>query len=401
MTHSGRGIVWHAGEQPLGEWIQWVRECLVGDSRFTVVGEVRWEDQPYGRELHTGLDAAALAEVFGGAGIASLYVSTTPGAELSSPTVEIMPVPAAGQQGPPLLRARATPSGRVRLAAPVLSGADLDRWLRQLSPLLPEPVPVREGSTEPFARPLATGLLCRPDHLMVCLDTLETRVRPFGNPSSVVSLISTAERIAQDTALLRHPCVTEPRPVPAVSDLADVLAGLESVWRPGGPHVDSPFTGLGWWAGAHPLPSGSRIEVVRIEHGRARLRMSRKGRSGIDATGPVAELSTWARPLLDQAVHDDAYAGLRRPLARWLEQLERAVFGTGVVRWRVSGLPPGEVGPALLDAPALAQWLHVRFPRARVHVEHLSEEKAELGGLRIDNGRVLVVARRAGEGKRR
>ncbi|WP_329125579.1 hypothetical protein [Streptomyces sp. NBC_01465] len=393
MTHSGRGIVWRAGEQPLEAWLEWVRECLIGDSRFTVIGEVRQEDQPYGRTLHSGIDAAALAEVFAEAGIEALYVSTTRGLELSSPTVDIIPVPDDPQLGPPLLWARATPSGRVRLAAPVLSPADLDRWLRQLSPLLPEPVPVREGSAEPFARPLATGLLCRPDRLMVCVDTLDTRVRP-GNPSSVVELTTTADRLGQDAALLRHPCVLKEQPVPAVSELAAVLAGLESIWSAVPSQADSPFTRLGWWAGAKPLAPGSRIEVVRIEHGSARLRISRKGRFGIDATGPVGELAHWARPLLDPAVHDDAYAGLRRGLATWLEQLQKAVFGAAPVRWRVFGPPPGRLQPGPLDASALAQWLHTHFPRERVYVDSLSGDTIELGGLRADSTRVQIRASR-------
>jgi hypothetical protein len=88
------------------------------DGGFRVIGDVRWPDEPYGRQLHSGLDAAGLAEVFRDAGVAALYVSTTCGLELSSATVEIMPVP-VGPPGPPPLRAQAEPGGSVRPGAAV------------------------------------------------------------------------------------------------------------------------------------------------------------------------------------------------------------------------------------------------------------------------------------------
>ncbi|MGW1091676.1 hypothetical protein ACWD4L_36785 [Streptomyces sp. NPDC002596] len=390
---DGRGLVWRDGEQPLDAWIGWVRTCLVGDGGFRVIGDVRWPDEPYGRQLHSGLDAAGLAKVFRAAGVTALYVSTTRGLALSSPTVEIMPVP-VGPPGPPLPRAQVEPGGSVRLGAPVRNCAELDAWLAQLSALLPQPVPARGGSDEPFARPLAGGLLGRPDGIRVCLDTLESRLRPNGNPTSVVSLVATAERLAGDTALLRDPRVVEETAVAHVHELAEVLAALERVWSPGGVPGGSPFTGLGIWAGSAVVGPGSRVRVVRIEYGRARLSIARKRLPELRAEGPVGELARWAGPLLDPAVHATAYAGRRRALVKWLERLERAVFG-GPARWSVSGGRDEEVPPGSLDTSGLGQWLHSRFPGQRVSAGLVTADSLRLDDLLTATGRLTVTAHRA------
>ncbi|WP_392667619.1 hypothetical protein [Streptomyces sp. LN785] len=390
---GGGGLVWRDGEQSLDGWIEWVRRCLVGDGGFRVIGDVRWPDEPYGRQLHSGLDAAGLAEVFRAAGVAALYVSTTRGLELSSPTVEIMPVP-VGPPGPPPLRAQAEPGGSVRLGAPVRSGAELDAWLAQLSPLLPHPVPMRGGSGTPFARPLAAGLLARPDGVRVCLDTLESRLRPNGNPTSVVTLVSSAERLAADTALLRDPRVVEETAVRTMHDLAGALAALERVWSPGGAPAGSPFAGLGIWAGSGVVASGSRVRVVRMEHGSARLSIGRTGAPELEAEGPVGELARWARPLLDPAVHATAYAGRRRALVTWLERLERAVFD-GPTRWSVSGGHGDEASPGPSDASRLGRWLHSRFPQQRVSAGLVTADSLQLADLLTATGRVTVTAHRA------
>ncbi|MDF6046098.1 hypothetical protein LRD69_29035 [Streptomyces sp. JH14] len=389
---GGGGLVWRDGEQSLDAWIEWVRRCLVGDGGFRVIGDVQWPDQPYGRELHSGLDAAGLADVFRGAGVTALYVSTTHGLELSSPGVEIMPVP-VGPPGPPLLRAQAEPGGSVRLAAPVRNFAELDAWLTQLSPLLPRPVPARGGSEAPFARPLAGGLLGRPDGIRLCLDTLESRLRRFGNPTSVVSLISSAERLADDTVLLRDPRVVEESTVGTVHELAEALAALERVWSPGGVPDGSPFTGLGIWAGSGVVGSGSRIRVVRIEHGSAQLSITRRRTPELRAEGAATELAIWARPLLDPAVHATAYAGRRRALVTWLERLERAVFGTPA-RWSVSGGRNEEVPAGPLDASGLGQWLHSRFPQQRVSAGLVTADSLQLDDLLTGTGRLTVTAHR-------
>ncbi|MEU8828997.1 hypothetical protein [Streptomyces sp900116325] len=390
---GGGGLVWRDGEQPLDAWIEWVHSRLVGDGGFRVIGDVQWPDQPYGRQLHSGLDAAGLAHVFRDAGVAALYVSTTRGIELSSPTVEIMPVP-VGPPGPPLLRAQAEPGGSVRLGAPVRSCAELDAWLTQLSPLLPRPVPARGGSDAPFARPLAGGLLSRPDGIRVCLDTLESRLRRLGNPTSVVTLVSTAEHLAGDTALLRDPRVVEETAVGNVHELAEVLAALERAWSPGGVPEGSPFTGLAIWAGSGVVGSGSRVRVMRIEYGSARLSIARRRLPELQAEGPAGELVRWARPLLDPAVHATAYAGRQRALVKWLERLERAVFG-GPARWSVSGGRGEEVPPGELDASGLGRWLHSRFPRRRVSAGLVTGDMLQLNDLLTGTGRLTVTAHRA------
>lgn len=389
---GGGGLVWRDGEQSLDAWIEWVRRCLVGDGGFRVIGDVQWPDQPYGRELHSGLDAAGLADVFRGAGVTALYVSTTHGLELSSPGVEIMPVP-VGPPGPPLLRAQAEPGGSVRLAAPVRNFAELDAWLTQLSPLLPRPVRARGGSEAPFAQPLAGGLLGRPDGIWVCLDTLESRLRRFGNPTSVVSLISSAERLADDTALLRDPRVVEETAVGNMHELAEVLAALERVWRPGGVPDGSPFTGLGLWAGSGVVGSAGRVRVVRIDHGSAQLSIARRRVPELRAEGMAGDLSGWARPLLNPAVHATAYAGRRRALVTWLERLERAVFGAPA-RWSLSGGRDEEVPAGPLDASGLGRWLHSRFPQQRVSVGLVTADSLQLDDLLTATGRLTVTAHR-------
>ncbi|MFF1836486.1 hypothetical protein ACFVXE_20095 [Streptomyces sp. NPDC058231] len=391
---GGGGLVWRDGERSLSGWIEWVCRCLVGDGGFRVIGDVRWPDEPYGRQLHSGLDAAGLADVFRGAGVAALYVSTTRGLELSSPTVEIMPVP-VGPPGPPLLRAQAEPGGSVRLGAPVRDVAELDSWLTQLSPLLPHPIPARGGSDTPFAQPLAGGLLTRPDGIWVCLDTLESRLRPNGNPTSVVSLVSTAERLATDTALLRDPRVVEEIAVRNMHDVAETLAALERVWSPGGVPERSAFAGLGMWAGSGVVGSGSRVRVVRIEHGSVRLSIGRTRAPTLQAEGMASELSCWARPLLDPAVHSTAYAGRLRALVKWLERQERAVFG-GPARWRVSGGGKGdEAPPGSLDASGLGRWLHSRFPQRRVSTGLVTADSLQLDDLLTATSRLTVTAHRA------
>ncbi|WP_328886058.1 hypothetical protein [Streptomyces sp. NBC_00316] len=390
---GGGGLVWRDGEQPLDAWIEWVHRCLVGDGGFRVVGDVQWPDRPYGRELHAGLDATGLAHVFRDAGVAALYVSTTRGPELSSPTVEIMPVP-VGAPGPPLLRAQAEPGGSVQLGAPVRSCAELDAWLTQLSPLLPEPVPARGGSEAPFARPLAGGLLGRPDGIWVCLDTLESRLGRLGDPTSVVSLLSTAGRLAGDTALIRDPRVVDETAVGNVHELAGFLAALERAWSPGGVPDGSPFTGLGIWAGSGVVGSGSRVRVVRIAYGSARLSIARRRTPELQAEGAATELAIWARPLLDPAVHATAYAGRRRALIKWLERLERAVFGAPA-RWSVSGGRDEEVPAGPLDASGLGQWLHDRFPQQRVSAGLVTADALQLDDLLTATGRLTVTAHRA------
>ncbi|MFF0396563.1 hypothetical protein ACFYSJ_12420 [Streptomyces sp. NPDC005248] len=390
---GGGGLVWRDGEQPLDAWIDWVHSCLVGDGGFRVIGDVQWPDQPYGRELHSGLDAAGLAHVFRDAGVDALYVSTTRGIELSSPTVEIMPVP-VGPPGPPLLRAQAEPGGSVRLGAPVRSCAELDAWLTQLSPLLPQPVPARGGSDAPFTRPLAGGLLSRPDGIRVCLDTLESRLRRLGNPTSVITLVSTVEHLAGDTSLLRDPRVVEETAVRNVHELAEVLAALEQAWSPGGVPEGSPFTGLGIWTGSGVVGSGSRVRVMRIEYGSARLSIARRRVPELQAEGAVGELVHWARPLLDPAVHATAYAGRQRALVKWLERLERAVFGSPA-GWSVSGGRGEEVPPGELDASGLGSWLHSRFPRHRVSAGLVTGDMLQLNDLLTGTGRLTVTAHRA------
>lgn len=390
---GGGGLVWRDGEQPLDAWIDWVHSCLVGDGGFRVIGDVQWPDQPYGRELHSGLDAAGLARVFRDAGVAALYVSTTRGIELSSPTVEIMPVP-VGPPGPPLLRAQAEPGGSVRLGAPVRSCAELDAWLTQLSPLLPQPVPARGGSDTPFARPLAawaaqlgltaSGVSGHPG----------VAASPTGNPTSVITLVSTAEHLAGDTALLRDPRVVEETAVGNVHELAEVLAALERAWSPGGVPEGSPFTGLGIWTGSGVVGSGSRVRVMRIEYGSARLSIERRRVPELQAEGAVGELARWARPLLDPAVHATAYAGRQRALVKWLERLERAVFGSPA-RWSVSGGRGEEVPPGELDTSGLGLWLHSRFPRRRVSAGLVTGDMLQLDDLLTGTGRLTVTAHRA------
>ena len=115
--------------------------------------------------------------------------------------------------------------------------------------------------------------------------------------------------------------------------------------------------------------------------------LRRPGRSELWARGPVAGIATWARPLLDPVLHEEAPSASRRRLARWLEHVGRAALGADAV-WSVDRLAEP------VDAAALADWLATHCPGRAVAVDRLTDGAVTLAGTRTADGRATVTGHR-------
>ncbi|MQY12394.1 hypothetical protein SRB5_25270 [Streptomyces sp. RB5] len=375
---------WRTGDGPMAEWIERVQRLVFGPGTFELSGPAVWPDHPYGMGLGSGLDARGVAELLTADGVGRLYVSFSRGMTLTAPTADILAVTGRAADGRGSgHRATYTPDGPVKLAAPVRSPAELGAWLDQLAPLFPAPVEVPDRSTEPFPVPLATGLLSGPDTVTVCVDTLTSR-ESVVNPTTVVSVAADPSRIPVDAALGCHPAVLRTYPAATSRELAHALAGLAAAW--GAPADD----------GAPPERAsyrrGTTLRVLRIEHRRATLRLSRPGAPELHVTGDVSRPAAWTAPLFSPALHESRSTGSRRGLQRWLEGVGQAVYG-GPAAWSVTGATDSPAMP--LGAADLARWLKENCPGRRLSVgEFTPEGETELLSTRTRDGWATVTGRR-------
>ncbi|MPY60605.1 hypothetical protein [Streptomyces spongiae] len=380
-------LVWRAGDGPLADWLERVLELLAGPQPegYLVRGDVHWPDQPYGRNLHHGLDVPGLAEALTAEGVDALCAITHRGHTPDTGRVSIEPLVwrAPGPQTGTIPVAEAvplgTPAGRVRLSAEVRSLADLGTWLGRLSPLLPTALPDPEWSAAPLRVPLAAAYLHRRDDVMVCVDTLESR-EGIGNPTRQVLLRCDIARLSDDVRLLGERAVVETRHMETVDDMASWLNRLAETWR------SPPLPKPGRWAGATALPPMSRGQVWSVEDGAPHLLVERKGPRSVFVHGPAAELARWAAPLLEPFVHEDVPASSRRHLARWLRRVEHTLF-QGPAIWSVTGVDEP------LDSADLAAWLHAHSPDSRMGVGNIADGTAELLGARTSRGGLTVTGR--------
>lgn len=383
-------LLWRAGDGPMVEWLERVLDLLAGPqpSGYLVRGDIRWPEDPYGRWTHRGLDVPGLAEALTAAGVDGLCALTHYGDTPDTGRVAIEPLvwQELGPRADPVPFAEATPlgtsAGRVRLSTEIRSLAELGAWLGQLSPLLPKAIPDPQWSTEPLSVPLAAVFVHRRDHVLVCVDTLESRQRLGANATRQVLLRSDVARLPAHARLLGGRAAVQTHPVKTVADLASWLNGLAGVWQ------GRPLPKPGMWAGAAPLPPLGRACVWSIEDGAPQLMVQRKGLPEVIVRGPAAELAQWAAPLLAPAVHEGVPASARRRLARWLRQIEDAVF-RGPAAWTVTDVDTP------LDSADLAAWLNAHCPDGQLGVGTVADGTAELLGARTSHGHLTVTGRRA------
>ncbi|MFC9330120.1 hypothetical protein [Kitasatospora sp. NPDC057015] len=382
-------MVWQAGDGPLAAWLEWVGERLAGPQPggYTVRGDVRWPDQPYGVGIGHGLSPAALAELLLAEGVDGLYVRTTGGRLFAEPHLEIAPlaVPDLSPGGPGariLLAAPAgAPAGTVPLVARVRTPAELGDWLGRLSPLLPGPVSASDWPGSLLAEPLGVTFLRRRDEVLLVFQSLADAERGAVNPTSRLILSSAVPQLAGRVALLGSPAVLEERAVPTVRDLGRWLRELAAAW--GGPALPE----VGRWAGAAPLPAATRASVRRVEEDTAELMLRRRGGPEVWARGPASRIAAWAAPLLDPAVHAQVPSASRRRLDRWLERVGRAVLG-GPAQWTVEGLADP------LTTTDLARWLALHCPGRELAVDRVGEGAVTLNRTRTYDGWVTVSGHR-------
>ncbi|MEW2396185.1 hypothetical protein [Streptomyces sp. NPDC046862] len=383
-------LVWRAGDGPAGEWLERVLDLLAGPQPdgYLVRGDIRWPDHPYGRWTHRGLDVSGLAEVLAAEGVDGLCALTHDGDAPDTGRVAIEPLvwQDRGPQADPVPFAEATPlgtsAGRVRLSAEVRSLADLGAWLGQLSPLLTDALPDPGWSAAPLDVPLAAAFLHRRDGILVSVHSLESRQRQGAGAGRQMLLRSDATRLPGHARLLGGDAVVQTRPVRTVADLASWLNGLAEAWQV------RPLMRPGAWAGAAPLPPLSRAQVWSIEDGAPVLMVHRKGPRTMMVRGPAAELARWAAPLLEPVVHEDVPVSAHRlRLARWLRQIEGAVF-RGPAAWTV----PHVAAP--LESAELAAWLHTHCPDGRMGVGGIADGTAELLGAHTSRGAGLTITGR-------
>ncbi|GJF33574.1 hypothetical protein KNE206_62740 [Kitasatospora sp. NE20-6] len=380
-------LVWRCGDGPMADWLERVAELVVGPQPdgYRVWGDLRWPDQVYGRVVASGLTPAQLAEVFTAEGFDGLYADTHGGATLDAPTVHIAPLTwedrGPSGQGVRILHAEpAGPvGGRVRIAAPLHTPDELTAWMRQLSPVLPDPAPRVDWPASAGTTPLAGTFLHRRDTLLLCLDTLESRQRP-GNASNRLRLHIPTDGATWPASPAGRTALPADRSVTSVQELADWLGELGVHWSGG------PLPRVGMWAGASPLPRGTLASAQESADGLGVLRFARPGRPGLSARGPAAGIADWAVPLLEPAVHEDVPAQLRRFLARWLRKVEQAAFA-GPAEWTVSGFP----GP--FSSAQLAQWLNAHCGDGRIAVDRLADGAVVLNGAVTPGGETAVTGR--------
>ncbi|MFE3112804.1 hypothetical protein ACFXKJ_34455 [Kitasatospora indigofera] len=383
-------LEWRPGDGPLAAWLELAGELLAGPQPdgYVVRGDVRWPDQPYGVELARGLTPAAVAGLLTAEGVAGLHVRTSGGRRFAEPHLEIAPTaePGPGPDGPGVRILHVTPAGvpagTVPLAGRIRTPAELAGWLGRLSPLLPGGMPGFDWAGTALAEPLGATLLLRRDSVLLTLQPLEAAERNGVDATSRLVLTSRAPDLAEHAALLGPPAVLEERALPTVRDLGRWLGELAAGWGSGPPPKP------GRLAGAAPLPRATRASVRRIEDGEAELMLRRHGRSELWVRGPAPEVAAWALPLLEPAVHEEAPAGSRRRLTRWLERVGGAVLG-GPAVWTVSGLA------APLSAAELAGRLPALCPGRAFAVDRAGAGELTLGGTRTPDGWVTVTGRRA------
>ncbi|MCX5208887.1 hypothetical protein OG689_06205 [Kitasatospora sp. NBC_00240] len=383
-------LEWRAGDGPLAAWLELVGERLAGPQPdgYVVRGDVRWPDQPYGVVLAGGLAPAAVAELLTAEGVDGLYVRTSGGRRFAEPHLEIAPTtePDLGPDGPGVRILHVTPAGvpagTVPLVGRIKAPAELAGWLGRLSPLLPGGMPGFEWPGTALAEPLGVTLLRRRDTVLLSLQPLAAAERSGTDAAFRLILGSRADALAGHAGLLGSPAVLEERAPSTVRDLARWLGELAAGWGSG------PVPRPGLLAGAAPLPRATRASVRRIEDGEAELMFRRHGRPELWARGPASEVSRWALPLLEPAVHEEAPAGSPRRLTAWLERVGRAVLG-GPAAWTVDGLA------APLAAAELAGWLLAHCPGRAVAVDRVGGGGLTLGGTRTPAGWVTVTGRRA------
>ncbi|OKI30566.1 hypothetical protein [Streptomyces sp. CB03911] len=383
-------LEWRAGDGPLAAWLERVTELLAGPQPdgYVVRGDLRWPDQPYGVELARGLTPAGVAELLTAEGVDGLHVRTSGGRLFAEPHLEIAPTADAdlGPDGPGVrilhVAPVGVPAGTVPLIGRIRTPDELAGWLGGLSPLLPGGMPGFDWSRTALAEPLGATLLRRRDSVLLTLQPLEAAERSGVDGTSRLILDSRARDLAGHAALLGTPVVLEERALSTVGELGRWLGELAAGWG------SAPLPRPGLLAGAAPLPRATRASVRRIEDGEAELMLRRHGRSELWVRGPAPEVAAWAVPLLEPAVHEEAPAGSRRRLARWLERVGGSVLG-GPAVWTVSA------AAAPLSAVELADWLLAHCPGRALAVDRAGAGVLTLGGTRTSDGWVTVTGRRA------
>ena len=387
-------LVWQAGDGPMADWLAGVGDRLLGPQPggYTVRGDLRWPDQPYGVAIRTGLTPAGVAELLTAEGVDGLHVRTGGGPRLSDPRVEIAPLAEAdrGPNGPGVrilhVEAAGAPAGAVPTFARIRTPGELGAWIRLLAPVLADTAPPpaewpATATATALVTPLGATFHHRRDGILLDLQPLAEAEQRGANATSRVQLQCAAADFPHRAPLLAAAAVLEERPLPGVRDLARWLADLAAAW--GGEPVPPP----GRWAGAAALPPGTRASVRRIDGDEAELMLSRPGRSELWARGPVAGIATWARPLLDPVLHEEAPSASRRRLARWLEHAGRAALSADAV-WSVDRLAEP------VSAAALADWLAAHCPGRAVAVDRLTDGAVTLTGIRTADGRATVTGHR-------
>ncbi|WP_377274561.1 hypothetical protein [Peterkaempfera sp. SMS 1(5)a] len=374
----------------MAEWLEWADAQLIGPQSggYSVWGDLRWPDQPYGVVLRSGLTPAGVADLLTAERVDGLYVRTSGGARLDEPSVEIAPLAEPdtrpGGHGTRILLARASgaPAGAVPVTARVRTPADLCSWLRRLSPLLPGGTGAADWPVGTLAAPLAATFHHRRDDILLVLQPLEQAEQFGANASAQLLVRCSRADVARHAAALGSRAVLEARPTANMHELHRWLGELCEAWG------SAPLPGMGMWAGASPLPGGTRASVHRIEEGAAELVLCRKGRSELTVRGPLADVAHWAGPLLDPGLHDQVAATSRRRVAGWLKRTEQAVFGTSAA-WTV------EQAQDPLPSAELAAWLSSHHSDCRIAVSGVADGAVTLIGTRSTPGAVAVTGRRA------
>lgn len=389
----GDPLLWRAGSADLAEWLDGVRRALLGDD---VAGYEVWSGPvfpDYGSVIHRADDTAGLARFLAARDVGTLRATTHRGVRQGETSIELRVEDRTGADA-----LRVVPSGeragRVQLTAPVADSAALARWLHQLSPLLPVPVPLREASGDPLPQPLAVTLYHRAGDVLIGLEELDGRPAGAGlRPARRRVLVSTrADTLAAESGLLVHPAVLELRPVTTAGELGRWLAELDVAWgeRPA-------LSALIGRAARAVLPYGNlRAEVWKIEHGTPTLVVGRPFGPQVTASGPPERLARWARPLLDVTVHERAASPSRRALAKWLRGVEESVFASRAL-WTVtaSAAPPGVLPADPLTSAELADLLSGTREGRVPGVDRITPGEVTLIGADAAFGRVDVTGRPA------